>query len=41
MVNFVVTIALVLVGVIFFSAPHKVEPIRIPVKINKSRRKKR
>ncbi len=37
MVNFVIAVAVVVVGVIFFSTPRKVEPIRLPVKITKSR----
>jgi hypothetical protein len=40
MVNFVITIAVVVVGVIYFSAPRKVEPVRLPVRVTKPRRRK-
>jgi hypothetical protein len=41
MVNFVITIVVVLVGVVYFSIPRKPEPVRLPVKITETRRRKR
>jgi hypothetical protein len=41
MMNFVITIIVLVVGVVFFSASRKPEPVRLPVKITETRRRKR
>jgi hypothetical protein len=41
MVNFVITILVLVVGAVFFTASRKPEPVRLPVRITEASRKKR